>query len=297
MKLEGKVVVITGAGRGIGEASAKACAAEGAQVVLASRTVSELEEVAQRIVAADGLADVMAADVSTPADVERLMHSVIEDHGHIDVLVNAAGVYGPIGPAWSVDENSWLTAIRINLFGTFLCARAVLPSMIERGGGKIINFSGGGATSPLPRFSAYAASKSAVCRLTETLAEEVRPHGIDVNAIAPGAVDTRLQDEVLAAGDLAGDLFERIKDLRESGSGGVPAEVPASLVVFLASSESDGLTGKLVSAPHDDWRSWSPERIDSLSRSDWYTLRRMDPFTLRPFVQELAAADRSRPGE
>ncbi len=161
--------------------------------------------------------------------------------------------------------------------------------MIRAGRGKIINFSGGGATSPLCRFSAYGVSKAAVVRLTETLAEEVKEFNIQVNAIAPGAVDTKLQDLVLAAGERAGDLLQRIRRLRETGEGGTPREVPAELALFLASDDSRKLTGRLISAPNDKWESWTEERIEQVMSQPWFTLRRMDPFTLRPFLEEMRA--------
>jgi 3-oxoacyl-[acyl-carrier protein] reductase len=203
------------------------------------------------------------------------------------VLVNAAGIPGPIGPLWDADPEEWRRAVEVNLFGTFLCCRAVLPLMMERRRGKIVNFSGGGATSPLPRMGAYGASKAAVVRLTETLAEEVKPFNIAVNAIAPGLVDTRLQDPVLAAGTLAGDQFARVRRLRDTGEGGVPPELPAALALWLASDDAHGLTGKLISAPYDGWRRWDERRIVALKGSAWFTLRRLDHATLRPLIDKI----------
>jgi NAD(P)-dependent dehydrogenase (short-subunit alcohol dehydrogenase family) len=225
--------------------------------------------------------------VSDGAGVMRLVEATLTAYGQIDILVNAAGVYGPIGPVWDVDVDEWIRATQINLFGTFMCCHAVLPHMIERRQGKIVNFSGGGATSPLPRFTAYGVSKTAIVRLTETMAEEAKEHNVQVNAIAPGAVDTRLQDDVLAAGKRAGSLLGRIRKLRETGEGGVPRELPAELALFLASSDSDGLTGKLVAAPHDGWESWDTDRIAELMLAPWFTLRRMDPYTLRPLMGQI----------
>jgi len=168
-----------------------------------------------------------------------------------------------------------------------------LPHMILNRRGKIINFSGGGATAPLPCFSAYGVSKAGVVRLTEVLAEEVKEFNIQVNAVAPGAVDTRLQDQVLAAGDRAGAAGSRIRKLRETGEGGVPRELAAELVVFLASDDSDGLTGKLIAAQHDGWQSWDAARLAELMSAPWLTLRRIDLATLRPF---RAASVARQPG-
>ena len=287
MKLQGKVAIVTGGGRGIGEAIALAFTREGARLAIASRTQTELDQVAARIEELGGQAQAIRTDVSNRDDVMRLIETTLTTYGQIDILVNAAGVYGPIGPMWDVDVDAWIWAMQINLFGTFMCCHAVLPSMIKHRHGKIVNFSGGGATSPLPRFTAYGVSKTAIVRLTETLAEEVEEFNIQVNAIAPGAVDTRLQDQVLAAGERAGDLLARIRRLRETGEGGVPRELPAELVVFLASDDSDGLAGKLIAAPYDGWQSWDTNRIAEVMSASWFTLRRMDPYTLRPLVDKL----------
>ena len=287
MRLQDRVAIVTGGGRGIGEATALALAREGVRLSLVSRTASELEKVARQVVSLGGEALVASADVARQEDVARIVDKTLTHYGKVDILVNAAGVYGPIGPTAEVDIEQWVRAIKINLIGTFLCSRLVLPHMIERRSGRIINFSGGGATSALPRFAAYGVSKTAVVRLTETLAEEVKEFNIGVNSIAPGAVDTRLQDAVLAAGDQAGDLFQRIRRMRETGEGGVPVELSAGLVVFLASDAAAGLTGKLIAAPYDGWESWNDDRIKELMEMPWFTLRRMDPFTLKPFMSVL----------
>lgn len=285
-KLEGRVALVTGGGRGIGAAIALAFAGEGASLMIASRTQSELDGVATRCRALGVACSTTVADVSSRNSVQQLIRATLHTHGRIDVLVNAAGVYGPIGTIAEVDVDAWQHAVRVNLMGTLYACHYAVPVMAARKSGSIINFSGGGATSPLPRFSAYGVSKAAVVRLTETLAEEVIADGIRVNAIAPGAIDTALQDEVLEAGQRAGPLYQRIVALRESGAGGTPVEVPASLAVFLAADESVGLTGRLISAPHDPWREWDRSRIESLAGSPWYTLRRLDPFTIGPLKDQ-----------
>lgn len=289
MSLTGRVAVVTGAGRGIGAAVAQAFAAAGAGVCLVARTSPELDDVAARIRAAGGTAIATPADVVDRSAVGAALRRCRDELGIPDVLVNAAGIYGPIGPLWDVDLDAWWRAQEVNVRGTVNCCAAVLPGMLDRGTGRIINFSGGGATSPLPRFSAYAASKAAVVRLTETLAEEVRGRGVTVNAIAPGAVDTRLQDEVLAAGERAGELHERIARLRQTGEGGVPPELAAALAVYLAGEQAASLTGKLISAPHDGWQDWDERRVAELAATPWFTLRRLDPFTLRPLQEGMRA--------
>jgi 3-oxoacyl-[acyl-carrier protein] reductase len=288
--MQGLAALVVGAGRGIGEEVALRFAREGARVVLASRTAGELDSVFQRIRAQDGAASVQVTDATSREQVDRLVQASLNAFGRIDVLVNAAGIYGPIGNLWDADPDEWFKTFSVNLFSAFLLCRAVVPHMIKARRGKIINFSGGGAASPIARFSAYGASKAAVVRLTETLAEEVREFNIQVNAIAPGAVDTKLQDEVLAAGDRAGEIYLRMKKMRESGEGATPRDLPAELAVFLASEESRELTGKLISAPFDGWQTWDAQRIHEVSSKPWYTLRRLDLFTLKPLVEEVRAA-------
>ena len=192
------------------------------------------------------------------------------------MLVNNAGVYGPKGTIDEVEWEAWAEAIRVNLLGSVLMARAVLPHFKARRYGKIVQLSGGGATAPLPRISAYAASKAGVVRFAETLAEEVRGFGIDVNSMAPGALNTRLLDEVLAAGPekVGPEFYERA--LRQDAEGGTPLARGAGLAVFLGSPLSDGITGKLISAVWDPWETLGSHLAD-LQSSDVYTLRRIAP--------------------
>jgi len=175
-----------------------------------------------------------------------------------------------------VDWAEWVQAIEVNLLGSILLCRELLPHFKKNRYGKIIQLSGGGATNPLPRLSAYAASKAAIVRFAETLAEEVRADHIDVNSVAPGPLNTRLLDEVLQAGPekVGKDFYER--SLKQKAEGGAPVEKGAALSVFLASSASDGITGKLISAVWDDWDTF-PQHLDDLNQSDVYTLRRIVP--------------------
>jgi len=273
MILKDKVSIITGGSGGIGKAIASAFVGEGSSVLLTSRTRSQLESVKVALSNSSSTIEIFEADVSNVKQVKDLVEFTLERFGTIDILVNCAGIYGPIGLITDIDCEEWIQAVNINLFGTFLCMKAVLPTMIKNRKGKIINFSGGGATSPFPRFSAYAASKCALVRLTETIAEEVKEHNIDINAIAPGPVNTRLLDEVLQAGEAAGRNFLE-KSIKQKKEGGVPPEKAAALAVFLASSKSDGLTGRLISAVWDDWQNME-KRIPEIMKSNAYTLRRV----------------------
>jgi NAD(P)-dependent dehydrogenase (short-subunit alcohol dehydrogenase family) len=279
MKLEGRKILITGASQGFGLAVAERCLAEGADVAVCARSRDQIERTAEALRAKAGKGQRVAAavaDVSSPKEVDALMADVTRELGELDGLVNNAGVYGPKGAIEDVDWAEWAKAIEINLMGTVLPCRAVLPGFRRRGAGKIVNLSGGGATAPLPRLSAYAASKAAVVRFTETLAEELRGTKIDVNAIAPGALNTRLLDEVLAAGpEKVGQAFYE-RSLKQKADGGAPLDKGAALCAFLLSAESDGIAGRLLSAVWDPW-SDLPARRAELAESDIYTLRRIVP--------------------
>ncbi len=277
--LTGRTAIVTGGSQGLGLEIARRYLAAGARVLVCARDANALERARTELESGapdPGSVETAATDVSEPAAVDALVGHALERFSRIDVLVNNAGVYGPKGPIEVVAWDEWEQAIRVNLFGSVLCCRALVPHFRANGYGKIIQLSGGGATSPLPRLSAYAASKAAVVRFAETLAEEVRGTGIDVNAIAPGALNTRLLDEVLEAGpERVGDSFyERAVEQRSSG--GTPLELAARLAVFLASGDSDGITGKLISAPWDPWEEF-PARVDELRGADVYTLRRIVP--------------------
>ena len=213
--------------------------------------------------------------MADPGEVESLVSAATERFPELSILVNNAGVYGPKGSIWDVDWREWVQAIEINLFGSVLVARGLVTQLRRVGHGKIIQLSGGGATSPLAGLSAYAASKAAIVRFIETLALELREHHVDVNAIAPGALNTRLLDEVIAAGpDKVGKAFHE-RALEQKRSGGTPLGRGAELAVWLASPDSDGITGKLLSAVWDPWRDLAAHRTDL--DSDVYTLRRIVP--------------------
>lgn len=279
--LSGRVAIITGASQGFGKAIADAYLRAGASVVICARdkellseTVAELNEVCR---GKDGRTITgVPCDVANPDEVKRLSETALKEHKQVHVLVNNAGIYGPMGPFEDVSWDEWRQTVEINLHGTALLMRELLPHFRAKKFGKIINVSGGGATAPLPRFSAYGASKAAVVRLTETVARETEGCGIEINAVAPGALNTRLLDEVLAAGPakVGEQFYERAMKQREEG--GASLEKAAQLCVFLGSDKSNGITGKILSAVWDAWIEL-PLHIDDLKASDVYTLRRIVP--------------------
>jgi NAD(P)-dependent dehydrogenase (short-subunit alcohol dehydrogenase family) len=278
MKLAGRSAIITGASLGLGAAIAEQFAAEGAALMLCARNPAELEAERARLASAHPKARIVAhvADVSKASDVDQLFAATSDALGRVDILVNNAGVYGPMGTIETIDWDEWVQAIAINLNGLVYCCRKAVEAFKPRRYGKIVNLSGGGATNPLPGISAYAASKAAVVRFTETLALEVKEFGIDVNAVAPGALATRLTDQLIAAGPerVGAGLHERMSKLAKEGA--TPLAVGASLCVYLASAESDGLTGRLIAAQWDPWP-FADAVKDKLESSDIYTLRRIVP--------------------
>jgi NAD(P)-dependent dehydrogenase (short-subunit alcohol dehydrogenase family) len=278
MLLSGKGVIVTGASVGLGKAIARACLREGAHVYICARDQEAIERTREELFNEIGEPRVFAmqADVSDPAAVDALIEAASRELPDLVGIVNNAGVQGPKGVLEELVPAEWLRTLEINLFGTMLCCRRILPILRRAAYGKIINLSGGGATAPRPRMSAYAASKAAIVRLTETLAEEYSEYNIDVNAIAPGALNTRMLDELLLAGpDKLGESAYAASQ-KQKRQGGESPDRAADLCVFLLSKRSDKITGKLLSAVWDPWDSLASRRAD-LSKSDVYTLRRITP--------------------
>lgn len=274
-RLDGRAALITGASQGLGLEIARAYLREGARVVICARSEEPLRA-AQQELAALGEVHAHAADVASPQAAEALVAFAVQQLGGLDVLVSNAGVYGPKGPIEDVDWAEWAEAIQINLMGSVLAARFAVAHLRRSERGKVVQLSGGGATSPMPGLSAYAASKAAVIRFAETLAGEVAGDGVDVNAIAPGALNTRMLDEVIAAGpDAVGEAFHG-KALQQRDSGGTPLTRGAELAVYLGSRKSDGITGRLLSAVWDPWETLD-EHLPGLDGTDIYTLRRIVP--------------------
>lgn len=254
MAAAGQVVLVTGGGRDIGRAIAVQFAAQGARVAIAARSSEELEQTLQAIrgLGASGLA--LRVDVSDYAAVADAHREVSEQLGAVDVLVNNAGVGGAIAALWEQDPGDWWRTVEINLGGTFNCTRAVLPAMIARGRGRIINVSSNADAHRWPYVSAYAVSKAAVIKLTENLAAETRQHGISVFAIHPGTVNVGPTQALLSAQVPAGSLSAKVKlwfqEQIERGEDVAP-EVAAELVTQLACGAADALSGRYISVADD----------------------------------------------
>lgn len=277
--LEGRTALITGATQGLGLEIARAYLQAGVRdVCICGRDEGALERAVAELKAQAGTGQRVLgepADVSNPDDVQVLVQRALAELGEITILVSNAGVQGATGSVEQADWSDWVRTIEINLLGSVLLARAVVAHMRERGYGKIVQISGGGATSPMPGLSAYAASKAAVVRFAETLAVELRDDRVDVNALAPGALNTRMLDEVLQAGPQRVGEAHYQRALQQRQSGGVPLARGADLAVFLGSAASDGITGKLLSAVWDPWAQLPAHRAEL--DSDVYTLRRIVP--------------------
>lgn len=268
--MSGRRALVTGGSRGIGLAVAGALAERGWRVALVARDASALAR-ARGELAGEGRHEAIALDVANESSwLQRAEHFV-----EVDGLVCAAGVLDPVGPIGSYSAADFRRTLEVNVVGTMLAIAACLPAL-RASGGAVVTFSGGGATAPLPRFDAYAASKAAVARLTENIAVELQSEGVRANCIAPGFVATEMHRTTLAAGpELAGEnYFERTR--AEIERGGVPASDAAELACLLLEHDSDAqFTGKLISAQWDPWRDASFRR-QLVEHPDLATIRRID---------------------
>ena len=259
--LSGRSAFITGGSRGLGLAIACRFAAAGSHVAIVGRHQAPLEIARDAVNASrtstSQIVRAFVSDVLDEAGIAAAVSAFQSEAGTLTAVVNNAAVQGPIGDLDRIDWQQWQETIRTDLLAPINLCRLVLPAMRLQKYGKIVNVSGGGATAPRPRFSAYATAKSGLVRFTETLASELRGSGIDVNAMAPGAMNTKMLEEVLAAGpEAAGAEYQDAE--RRQRAGGTPPEQAADLAVFLASAASDGITGRLLSAVWDDWEDLPP---------------------------------------
>lgn len=278
IKLSGQCALITGATHGLGFEIAKTFVKEGASIYICSRTHKDVHKTIQNLrqlaKLQDQIVDGCVCDIADTKSIDALVRNTLDIFPNLDILVNNAGVYGPFGTIEQVDWHSWIQAIQINLIGPIYLTKSLVEHFKTRKTGKIINISGGGATAPMPGISAYAVSKCGFVRFTETLAHELQDFGVDVNAIAPGALATRLTDEVIDAGPdvLNPDFIQKMKEIQSNG--GTPLSIGARCVVYFASTKSDKISGRLISALWDKWETLH-KHSDELAASDIYTLRRI----------------------
>lgn len=281
MLLKSKNIVITGAGRGLGKAIATEFVLQGANVLLSSIDFSTLEntreELQSKSIIKNQIIMSRCVNISDYGSVKKLCNfAVTAFFRPVDILVNVAGIQGAKGLIDETTMDDWLDAIDNNLIGTVMMCKAFIPHFKTRGRGKIINVAGGGATAPFPYMSSYAVSKVGIVRFSETIAEELKPYNIDVNCISPGALNTRMLDEMLEAGPekIGEDYYSTC--IKRKKQGGTPLNKAAELCTFLASDKSNGITGKIISAVWDKWEEF-PNHLEEIKNSDLYTLRRITP--------------------
>ena len=276
-RLEGRVALVTGGGRGIGRAIALAYAAEGANLTLAARTRAELRETSDIITGRFGTAvHTVVADVSSRRQVNNMVASTLETFGAIDVLVNNAGNLGPVGRLWENDPDEWERTIAIHLFGTYNGCRAVIPHMLKRGCGRIVNMAGVGG----PNVTAYDVAKTAIVNLTENLALELADTTITVNAISPGSIHTRMWEETRDMALKIGDTAMYRQGVQVTSGKGASIERAAQLAVFLGSDSCGKLSGRLVRAVTDRFEDF-PSQTDRIMSSEAYLMRRVEPDNAR----------------
>ena len=269
--LQGKVALITGGGRGIGQAIAKAYASEGARLALAARTDNELQATAETLRSDYGTeVTTVICDVRDRGQVDNAVAHAQEQLGPIDVMVNNAGNSGEIGRLWNLDPDRWANVISVHVLGTYYGCRAVIPGMLERGMGRIVNMSGVGG----PNDTSYDAAKTAIVNMTENLSVELAGTGITVNAISPGSIHTRMWEEVRDMALTAGDMEIYEKGVQVTSGGGASIERAAQLAVMLGSEQCGTLSGRLVRAALDRFED-IPGRVDEIMSSDALLLRRV----------------------
>ena len=272
-----KVALITGGTTGLGLKLVQNFLNCNASVVFCSRNPKKVEEIEKKLSAKLQKKQMLigiTADVSNKNDVDKIFDIANKNFSKIDVLINNAGVYGPIGPYEELDWNEWLEALNINLIGSLLTIKRIVPIFKSNKKGKIIQISGGGATSPMPNFSSYSVSKAGIVRMVETISRELIPHNIDVNAVAPGPMNTNMLDQVLNSNpETVGTEFYN-KSQEQKNQGGAGFDKAIELINYLSSSKSDGLTGKIISALWDNYKDWN-KNLNQIVESDVYTLRRI----------------------
>jgi NAD(P)-dependent dehydrogenase (short-subunit alcohol dehydrogenase family) len=267
--LKGHVAVVTGGGRGLGRAFARSLATAGASVALIARSESQLKDAVAEITESGGTAISFAADVADFTAAGRVIDQVEKQLGPVNLLVNNAGIATAIGPVAETEPRDWWRCFEVNLLGSYLFARAVLPGMMALGRGRIINVASGAGLVAIPNLSGYVTSKAALIRFTEILAREVREHGISVFGIEPGTVRTAMAEQVLESPD-AQRWMPWFKTIFEQGRD-VPPDCAARLVLMLASGGADELSGCFIDVTDDTTELVA--QADRIRREGLYALR------------------------
>jgi NAD(P)-dependent dehydrogenase (short-subunit alcohol dehydrogenase family) len=267
--LGGQVALVTGGGRGLGPVIARELAAAGAAVAVIARSEKELANTVASIEAAGGQATAVRADVTDRAAVAAAVEEAERILGPVDLLVNNAAQLRALGEVWQVDPEEWWRDVEVNLRGPFLCARAVLPGMLARQRGRVINVTSGAGGRPGPGLSGYAASKAALMRLTDSLAAEVAGSGVSVFVVSPGPVRTPGSEYLLASPVVTRWMPGFVKIFAEGRD--EPPEALARLVVALSSGRADVLSGRFLGAGSD--LDEMIARADEISRNDLLALR------------------------
>jgi NAD(P)-dependent dehydrogenase (short-subunit alcohol dehydrogenase family) len=272
--LEGMVALVSGGSRGLGRLLSARLAGAGAAVALIARSPGELAAAVGEINRAGGVAAAVSADVTDRRATAAAVAELRERLGTVDILVNNAGISGPIGPAWQARPAEWWQAIEVNFGGAFVLTQLALAQMIPAGRGRIINITSYAGVYRWPLMSAYAASKAALVKLTETLAEETRPHGVSVFSVDPGLLPIGLGEVALRsrAGQQTpeGRVHGWMRDQFAAGRGADPEEA-ARLILALASGHADRLSGRHLGVTEN--LDALLARIDHIERDDSYTLR------------------------
>ncbi len=249
-ELHGQAAIVTGGGRGIGRSIARSLAAAGASVAVLARTQSEVAETLSLIERDGGRGMAMTVDVRDGRALLEMVAQVERELGPVELLVNGAGTGAAIGPIWEVDAEAWWQDVEVALRGAFLCSRAVLAGMVERGRGRIVNVTSRAGTFGTPYQTAYSSSRAALFQFTDGLAKEVRQHGICVFALTPGIVRTALTEHILES-EAGQRWVPALAEMVAGGTGWVDPKTVGEAVVVLASGQADALSGRWVHAQDD----------------------------------------------
>ena len=276
--LTGQVAIITGGGRGLGRAFAIALAGVGVAVAVVARSAEQVAETVAQITTAGGRAIGLSADVSDRQAVAQMVSTVEQQLGPVDLLLNNAGIVSPLGPLWETDPDEWWRSVEINVRSVLLCSHAVLPGMVARRRGRIINVASGAGTVAIAYGSAYTTSKAAMIRLTENLALETQAHGVTIFAINPGFVRTAMS-EYLATSAPGEKWMAWTQTVFDEGQD-VPADYAVALVLRLAAGDVDRLSGRFIS--YNDDLTALVAHVDAIQQGNLYLLRLQNLEGVRP---------------